>query len=84
VQKLLDRLAGRGCVDRRRNGRAHVWFATVERRDLIGDRLRQAAEKLCDGSLTPLLTHLVDAQRLSPEEIRALRDLVDRLEEHSP
>ena len=34
---------------------------------------RETAEQLCDGSLTPLLTHLVSAGRLSAEELRDLR-----------
>jgi predicted transcriptional regulator len=81
VQKLLERLAARRCVDRRRDGRVHRYSPTVERDDLIRDRLHEAADKLCEGSLTPLLTQLVDGRRLAPEEIEALRDLVRRLDE---
>ncbi len=80
VQKLLERLRERDCVARRRVGRAHVFRATVQRADLIRDHLQSGADKLCKGSLTPLLTQLVDAQRLTPEEITALRRLVDELE----
>jgi len=80
VQKLLERLRERGCVSRRRTGRAHVFRATVERADLIREHLREGADKLCEGSLTPLLTHLVDARRLSSDEIDALRRLIDRLD----
>ena len=81
VQKLLDRLQDRGCVARRREGRINVYSATVERADLIRERLREAADKLCEGSLSPLLTHLVDPGRLTSEEIQTLRDLIDRLDE---
>jgi BlaI family penicillinase repressor len=81
VQKLLERLQGRGCVERKRDGRLHRYSATVERDDLIRDRLRQAADKLCEGSFTPLLTQLVDGRNLAPDEIRALRDLIQRLDE---
>jgi predicted transcriptional regulator len=81
VQKLLERLLARRCVRRKRGGRAHVWSAAVAREDLIRDRLREAADKLCEGSLTPLLTELVHARRLSPEEVRELRRLIDALPE---
>lgn len=80
VQKLLERLQERKCVVRRPQGRANVFSATIERDDLIRERLRDAAEKLCEGSFSPLLTQLVDARNLSAEEIRTLRELVDRLE----
>ncbi len=80
VQKLLERLEGRKCVERRRAGRANVYSATIVRGDLIRERLREAADRLCGGSMAPLLTHLVDAGELTPAEIRELRTLVDGLE----
>jgi predicted transcriptional regulator len=47
---------------------------------LIGRRLQDVAEKLCGGSLTPLLTHLVRTRRLSARERQELRDLIDELD----
>jgi predicted transcriptional regulator len=79
VQKLLERLEDKGHVTRRSEGRANVYSARVRREDLVARRLRDTAEKLCDGSLTPLLTHLVSAGRLSTDELAELRRLVDRL-----
>jgi BlaI family penicillinase repressor len=79
VQKLLERLEDKGHVTRRAEGRLNVFEARVKRGDLVARRLRETAEQLCDGSLTPLLTHLVSAGRLSGEELRELRRLVDRL-----
>ena len=55
VQKLLDRLFEKRCVRRRASGRAHVYTATVDREGIIAGRLRETAEALCEGSLTPLL-----------------------------
>jgi predicted transcriptional regulator len=80
VQKLLDRLEERRCVRRARAGRRNVYSPAVSREQLIDHRLREAAEKLCEGSMTPLLTQLVDGGRLSPGDVQALRDLVDRLD----
>jgi predicted transcriptional regulator len=80
VQKLLERLEKKGFVRRRRTEQAHTFEAVLGRDDLIGRRLRAMAEKLCGGSLTPLLTHLVRARRLSPRERQDLRDLIDALD----
>jgi len=79
VQKLLERLEGKGHVARRAEGRPHVFRATVQREELVARRLRDTADALCDGSLSPLLTQLVHAGALSREELRELRRLVDRL-----
>src|SRR5262245_57432507 len=76
VQKLLERLEAKGCAGRDRRPWPHVFVATVDRDDLIGRRLRAVAEKLCGGSLTPLLSHLIRANRLYREDIKQLRDLV--------
>lgn len=79
VQKLLERLEDKGHVSHRAEGRQNVFVARVGREDLVARRLRDTAEQLCDGSLTPLLTHLVSTARLSSEELRELRRLVDHL-----
>lgn len=83
VQKLLERLESKGCVRRERTPPAHVFTAAIAREDLIGRRLRDMAEKLCGGSLTPLLTHLVRTRGLSPRERQELRDLIDHLDSKS-
>jgi BlaI family penicillinase repressor len=83
VQKLLDRLEAKGCVRRDRGAAVHVFQAAIDRDELIGRRLRAVADALCGGSLTPLLTHLVQGQGLSDEERRELRALIHRLDRKS-
>src|SRR5262245_46101794 len=61
VQKLLERLEGKGCVRRDRATWPHTFMPSIGREELIGRHLQQTADKLCDGSLQPLLTHLVKA-----------------------
>jgi predicted transcriptional regulator len=80
VQKLLERLESKGFVGRDRSGQVHVFRAVLDREELIGRRLRAVADSLCGGSLTPLLTHLVEGKGLSPQEQRELRSLIDRLD----
>jgi predicted transcriptional regulator len=80
VQKLLDRLEGKGFVSRDRSGPVHVFRAAIDRDELIGRRLRAVADSLCGGSLSPLLTHLVEGKGLSEKERRELRGLIDQLD----
>jgi predicted transcriptional regulator len=77
VQSLLDRLEAKGFVSREKNGRVNRFRAAVSRTELAGRRLRATADALFDGSMAPLLTHLVDSADLGPEEIATLRDLID-------
>jgi predicted transcriptional regulator len=81
VQKLLERLEDKWYVGRDRHGAAHVFAAAVGRDELIGRRLQAVAEQLCGGSLTPLLTHLVRAKKLSARERQELRSLIEEMDE---
>jgi BlaI family penicillinase repressor len=80
VQKLLERLEEKQWVHRDRSGASHQFTATLDRDELIGRRLQAVAEKLCGGSWTPLLTHLVQHRKLSPEDRQALRNLIEELD----
>ena len=76
VQKLLERLETKECVERDRSAPVHVFSATLGRDELVGRRLQAVAEKLCGGSWTPLLTQLVQGQRLSHQDRHLLRQLI--------
>jgi predicted transcriptional regulator len=81
VQKLLERLEeDKGFVRADRRGAVHTFAAIIDRDALIGRRLEDMAAKLCGGSLTPILTHLVRARRLSRRERQELRALIDELD----
>ena len=80
VQKLLDRLETKECVVRDRSVPVHVFQAAIGRDELIGRRLRAVADSLCGGSLTPLLTQLVEGAKLTPRDRKDLRALIDRLD----
>lgn len=77
VQKLLERMEAKGYVRRDRSIYVHMFSPALNREELIGRRLQSLAETLCDGSLTPLLTHLARARPLTDQERQALRDIID-------
>ena len=83
VQSLLDRLERKGCVHREKQGRLNVFTPTISRTELVSRRLRETADALCEGSLAPLLSHLVRVSDPTPEEAEALERLVERLSSES-
>lgn len=85
VQKLLERLEAKGCVTHDRDTWPHTFQPAVQREELIERQVQQMADRLCDGSLQPVLSHLVKAGRLTTEDRDALRSLLDDLnQEGSP
>ena len=78
VQKLLDRLMDKRFVRRVGKGTPHQFAAVVGRQELLGRRLKAVADTLCGGSLTPLLTHLIQSRPLTTKELAALREMIER------
>lgn len=58
-------------------GRAHRYFPRVERRDAGTSAVRRLTRRLFRGSPELLLTHLVADRKLSEDELRRMRALID-------
>ena len=79
VQKLLERLEVKGCIDRDRSERAHRFRALVSRDGFVEYRLQALADRLCDGSMAPLMSTLLLSKGISKRNQKELRQLIDRL-----
>jgi predicted transcriptional regulator len=78
VQKLLERLEAKGYVRRERRQGVLLFTASLDRATLIDRRLQDLAEKLCGGSVTPLLLNLVRTRPLTASELDELRAVIDQ------
>ena len=77
VQKLLERLEAKNLVTRDRSDRRHRFSPTVSQTELAGRQLEQLTSRLSNGSLSPLLNHLVENRKISAKERRELRRILD-------
>ncbi len=77
VQRLLQRLEEKGYVRRDTRLAVHLFSATVGREEYAGRQLESLAQRLTHGSLAPLVTHLIEQNRISPDEIQRLRRILD-------
>ena len=77
VQRLLQRLEDKGYVERDRSLAVHLFSAVISRQTYAGQQLESLADKLTAGSFTPLVTHLVEAKRISRGEINRIRAILD-------
>jgi len=78
VATILTRLASRGVVERRTEGRQFVYRAAVSRRDVRRSMVAQLTERLFAGDPTSLVSHLVSEGEIDADEIAALRDRIAR------
>jgi predicted transcriptional regulator len=80
VLTLLSRLKEKGYVAADRRDTAHLFRAKVTREDLLGSTLSALADRVCDGTASPLVHALVQGQQFSQEELEQLRQMLDKLE----
>ncbi|NKB67842.1 MAG: BlaI/MecI/CopY family transcriptional regulator [Candidatus Latescibacteria bacterium] len=77
VQRLLQRLEDKGFVTRDRSLPVHLFSPLLGRQTYACDQLESLATKLTGGSLAPLITYLVEGEKMSREELGRLRAILD-------
>ena len=80
VQTMLTRLEQKGFVKSNRSGPAFVYRAVITRERISRSRVRRLLEQLYDGAAGPLVLQLLRTQRLKPQELEQLQELIDRLD----
>lgn len=82
VLRILER---KGFAGHRKVGRAHQFRPLVGREEAGRTILGRLRDKVFSGSAELLVAHLVSEERLSPEAVKRLQELLDRrIETESP
>ena len=76
VLTILRTLEAKGYVSHDEEGRVHRYFAAVRQQAARNSALRHLREKLFKGSSELLFAHLVSDRKLSPEQVRRMRKLL--------
>ena len=77
IKAFLNRLVRKGALGFRKEGRAYVYRPMVNKEDCVDAASASFLERVFGGSLKPMLAHFVERQKLSDEEIRELRRLLN-------
>lgn len=78
VSTILRNLEAKGFVGHTAEGRLFHYFAKVTEESARGSALSRMVNKLFRGSPLHVVTHMVETQTLSADELRALHQLLDR------
>ena len=76
VQTLLRIMERKGHVNHSQEGRAFVFRPLVERSDVHRLSIRELVTKYFTGSRTELLIELLRKERISPEQLRELENMI--------
>jgi BlaI family penicillinase repressor len=78
VKTLLNRLVKKQALGFDKEGRAYHYRPLVRETDCVKAVSDSFLDRVFGGSLTPMLTHFVERKKMSAEEIRELKRLLDR------
>jgi predicted transcriptional regulator len=82
VQTRLERLVAKGVAAKSKNRPAR-YSAAVSREEISRDDLKTLVRRVTQGSVVPLIAHLVNDRALTSDEVQQIRDLITQAETRS-
>ena len=83
VATLLSRLERRGVVARRAVERQYLYRALVTEDEVKETMVGELTERLFEGDVTALLSHLLTSQEVAPGDLARLREMIDTAEQRA-
>ena len=78
VQTLLRILEKKGYIEHRKSGRAFVYKPVVDQQQARRRALKHLVSRLFDGSPSLLVLNVLEHERIAPDELKRLKQLLDR------
>jgi BlaI family penicillinase repressor len=79
IKTMLFRLAAKGIITHREDGRRFLYSPAIEREAYVGQESRRFVEKLFGGRLSPLVARLAEEDALDEDDIAAIEALLKEL-----
>ncbi|MFM9069186.1 MAG: BlaI/MecI/CopY family transcriptional regulator [Planctomycetota bacterium] len=78
VMTVMTIMAGKGYVQRSKNGRSYVYQATYQEQRASRSMLQDIVDRLFGGSTTAVMQHLLESSEIDDEELKQIRSLINR------
>lgn len=79
VKTLLSRLLAKGALVHEEDGRRYLYRPAIAREDFVERESEKLLDRMFGGRVTPLVAHLAERNRLSPEDIAEIEALLKEL-----
>ena len=76
IATMLSRLERRGIVKHHTQSRQYVYYPKVSERDVRRSMLADLTARLFDGDVTELVSHLLNARELSPDDLEKVKEMI--------
>ena len=77
IRTLINRLVQKKAVAFEKQGRQHHYYPIVAETECVKAETRSLLRRLRSGAIEPMLAALVEEERLSPEQITRLKDILE-------
>lgn len=81
IRTLLSRLVKKGAVGVKAEGRRYFYHARIKRAEYLKTESKNFVDRLFGGEITPLVAHFARNRPLKAKDIKALRKLLNELED---
>ena len=79
VKTLLSRLLAKGAILHEEEGRRYLYRPAIAREAFVERESEKLLDRMFGGRVTPLVAHLAERNRLSPEDIAEIEALLKEL-----
>ena len=83
VKTMLDRMVDKGFVSAERVGNVYEYSPRLRRQSAVSRVVDDVFDRVLQGSLSPLVSRLIENHRLSANDVAELRAMLDRYDEPS-
>ena len=81
IATMLVKMEKKGVVTHRAEGRRYVYSPTVTEGEVTQSMVGQLAERLFQGDVHALVSHLLSEHEIDREELAELKDLIEKKEQ---
>jgi len=81
VMTMMNVLEDKKYLDKKSNGRAHIYTPTRPRHQVIGAMVRDFVDRVFDGASGSLLLHLAKDTRLPDRQRKAVQRIIEEMKE---
>lgn len=81
IKTMLNRLVKKGALTYKQQGKAYLYTPRIKREACVREESKSFADRVFGGDPTPLLANLVKNTKLSPDDIKKLRQILKEKEE---
>jgi BlaI family transcriptional regulator, penicillinase repressor len=78
IRTLINRLLRKKALTFEKEGRKYRYWAAVSQESCVRQERRSFVQRVYGGTVTPLLAAFIEDARLSPEEIKELKRMLDQ------